>query len=60
VDTKGRDLFINHTLWSRDDSRIYFYVRGDFDIRGGRIDIPVSIRPDGTRQIFVSEIDTER
>ena len=48
ADTKGRDLFINHTLWSRDDSRIYFYVRGDFDIRGRRIDIPVSIRPDGS------------
>jgi hypothetical protein len=48
VDTKGRDLFINHTLWSRDDSRIYFYIRGDFGNRDRRIDIPVSIRPDGT------------
>jgi len=24
-------LFINHTLWSRDDSRILFYVRGNWD-----------------------------
>lgn len=48
VDIKGRDLFINHTLWSRDDSRIYFYVRGDFDPRDRKVDIPVTIRPDGT------------
>ena len=26
-------LFINHTLWSRDDSRIYFYVRGGWDVK---------------------------
>ncbi|MDZ4852398.1 MAG: hypothetical protein SGI77_24180 [Pirellulaceae bacterium] len=48
VDTQGSELFINHTLWSRDDSRIYFYIRGDFDNRSTRIDVPVSIRPDGT------------
>ncbi len=48
ADTKGRDLFINHTLWSRDDSRIYFYVRGDFGSRERRVDIPMSIKPDGT------------
>ena len=48
VDTKGRELFINHTLWSRDDSRIYFYVRGEFGSRDRRIDIPMSIRPDGS------------
>lgn len=48
VDTRGRDLFVNHTLWSRDDSRIYFYVRGDFENRNRRLDVPVSLRPDGT------------
>lgn len=48
VDTKGRELFINHTLWNRDDSRIYFYVRGEFGNRDRRIDIPMSIRPDGS------------
>ena len=29
----GKELFINHTLWNRDDDRIYFFVRGDFDKR---------------------------
>lgn len=41
-------LFINHTLWNRDDNRIYFYVRGDFDSKTHRIDVPCSIKPDGT------------
>lgn len=44
----GKALFLNHTLWSRDDSRIYFFVRADFDNRERRLDIPCSIRPDGT------------
>jgi len=48
VDTQGRDLFINHTLWSRDDSHIYFYVRGDFGSRARKLDVPVSIRSNGT------------
>jgi hypothetical protein len=49
VDTHGRELFINHTLWSRDDSRIYFYVRGDFAKRPlERTDVPLTIKPDGT------------
>ena len=37
----SKALFINHTLWSRDDSHIYFYVRAEFDDRSERIDIPV-------------------
>jgi hypothetical protein len=41
-------LFINHTLWNRDDDRIYFYVRGNFSAAEGRIDQPCTIRPDGT------------
>ena len=32
-DVDGKALFINHTLWSRDDSRIYFFVRAEFDDR---------------------------
>jgi hypothetical protein len=40
-------LFINHTLWSRNDDLIYFYVRGDFD-KKDRINQPFTIRPDGT------------
>jgi hypothetical protein len=47
-DVDGKALFINHTLWSRDDSHIYFYVRATFDDPQQRIDIPCTIRPDGT------------
>ena len=43
-----QDLFINHTLWSRDDSRIFFFVRADFDQRDKRIDAPFTINADGT------------
>jgi hypothetical protein len=46
-DVDRKALFINHSLWSRDDSRVYFYVRADFDDREERIDIPCTIRPDG-------------
>lgn len=41
-------LFINHTLWSRDDSRIYFYVRGGWDRSGPRVNVPVVMHADGT------------
>jgi hypothetical protein len=47
-DVADKALFINHTLWSRDDSHIYFYVRAVFDDPKQRIDIPCTIRPDGT------------
>lgn len=45
-DIDGKALFINHTLWSRDDELIYFYVRGDFEEKN-RINTPFTIRPDG-------------
>lgn len=41
-------LFINHTLWSRDDSRIYFYVRGGWDLGGTRVNVPVVMNADGS------------
>jgi hypothetical protein len=47
-DVAGKHLFINHTLWNRDDDRIYFYVRGDFDSAANKLDIPCTIRPDGS------------
>lgn len=47
-DVDRKELFINHTLWSRDDSRIYFFVRGDFEVRGGRIDVPFVMNSDGS------------
>src|SRR5205823_8185595 len=46
IDTQA--LFINHTLWSRDDSRIYFYVRGGWDRGGPRVNVPVVMNADGT------------
>ena len=41
-------LFINHTLWNRNDDRIYFYVRGNFGDRARQINQPCTIKPDGT------------
>ena len=42
-------LFINHTLWNRDDNRIYFYARGGWEPRiKNRINVPFTIRPDGS------------
>ena len=44
----GKALFINHTLWSRDDGRIFFFVRGDFEVREQRLDVPFTMKADGT------------
>ena len=41
-------LFINHTLWNRDDDRIYFYVRGHFNNRANRVNVPFTVKPDGS------------
>jgi len=41
-------LFINHTLWNREGDRIFFFVRGDFDNRGDRVNIPLTMRADGS------------
>lgn len=46
-DVADKALFINHTLWSRDDSHIYFYARAEFETKT-RIDVPFTIRADGT------------
>jgi hypothetical protein len=47
-DVDTLELFINHTLWSRNDRRIFFFVRGDFDIRERRLDVPFVMNADGT------------
>lgn len=45
----GQQLFINHTLWSRDGKHLYFFLRADFDPKSERtVNIPCSIRPDGS------------
>lgn len=42
-------LFINHTLWNRDATRVYFFVRAGWDGKGGdRVNVPVSIHTDGS------------
>ncbi|NKB70655.1 MAG: hypothetical protein GKR89_26595 [Candidatus Latescibacteria bacterium] len=42
-------LFINHTLWNRDDDRIYFYARGGWGGQPGqRINQPFTVAPNGT------------
>jgi hypothetical protein len=47
-DVDAKELFINHTLWSRDDGRIFFFVRGDFDLRERRLDLPFTMKADGS------------
>ena len=51
-DAKGRNLFINHTLWSRDGKYIYFFVRAgwksDKDGREG-LNAACSVKVDGTQ-----------
>jgi hypothetical protein len=44
----GKELFVNHTLWSRDDGRVFFFARGDFETRAKRLDVPFTVRADGT------------
>lgn len=48
IDRKA--LFINHTMWSRSDERIFFFVRADFESsdRAERIDVPFTMAADGT------------
>ena len=53
-DVKGRNLFINHTLWSRDGQWIYFFVRAgwkaDKDGREG-LNAACTIKADGSQFI---------
>jgi len=47
--SKGTPLFINHTLFSRNGRRVYFFVRGGWDDKAKkRINTPCSIKSDGT------------
>jgi hypothetical protein len=40
-------LFINHTLWNRDDDLLYFYVRGNWRRQGPRVNVPCVVGADG-------------
>ena len=42
-------LFINHTLSSRDDSRVLFFLRGGWDKGGTRVNIALVMNADGSR-----------
>ncbi|GAG17877.1 unnamed protein product, partial [marine sediment metagenome] len=44
----GIELFINHTLWSPDGKRLFFFCRGKFGNRTQRINIGFVVRPDGS------------
>ena len=49
---KDRNLFINHTLWSRDGQWIYFFVRGGWKSdKDGReaLNVACSIKVDGSQ-----------
>jgi hypothetical protein len=46
---EARHLFINHTLNNRNNDRVYFYCRGDFEgPREERVNVPFTVRPDGS------------
>ena len=45
----GQALFLNHTLWNRDDDRIFFYARADFEAeKSKRLDALFVVNPDGS------------
>jgi len=48
-DVGNMPLFINHTLWSRDDQRILFYLRGYWNNRKPRLNELFTIHADGTQ-----------
>ncbi|MBT3594721.1 MAG: hypothetical protein HN505_02005 [Verrucomicrobia bacterium] len=49
ISLENQGLFINHTLWNRSSSRIYFFVRGGWrGDKGNRINMPCSIHADGS------------
>jgi len=41
-------LFINHSLWSREGERILFYLRGNWNLKGPRVNELFTIHADGT------------
>jgi hypothetical protein len=41
-------LFLNHTLWNRQGRRIFFFVRGNFADRDNRVNVPMTVLPDGS------------
>jgi hypothetical protein len=53
----NQELFINHTLWSRDDSHILFFARADFDQSAKRINAFFTMKSDGSDlQLFKHDV----
>lgn len=54
---EDKPMFINHTLWNRNDDRIYFYARGLFGAQANRLNVPFTVNPDGNnltiQKVFV-------
>jgi hypothetical protein len=46
-----RALFLNHTLWNREGDRIFFFVRADFNDPKRRVNVPMTVKPDGSELI---------
>ena len=46
-----RALFLNHTLWNREGDRIFFFVRADFNDPKRRVNVPMTVKPDGTELV---------
>ena len=47
-DINSYGLFINHTLWNRDDDRIYFFTRANFRSPLRRVNVPFTMNSDGS------------
>ena len=47
-DISQASLYINHTLWNRRDEVIYFYLRGRRNKQSIWLDVPCTIKPDGS------------
>ncbi len=47
-DVDEASLYINHTLWNRPGDHIYFYLRGRVGDSTMRINVPCTIKPDGS------------
>lgn len=47
-DIDSKELFINHTLWSRDGKRLFFFARADFSKGRQKINTPFIVNTDGS------------
>ncbi len=55
VDVDGVPLFINHTLWSPDGERMFFFCRGHFGNREKRVNASFLVRADGSELTLLKD-----